>query len=127
MIKFGWAQVAIYLLTFAVFLVMYLIKKPSIKENDGDKINLGGYVFISVLIASIVKMAFSGFYIYDAMIVLIYSISTYIFYKIFTNSITVISDYGNKQVFSIEEVIGASLLVAIAVSASNSCFCYWKV
>ena len=117
MVKFGWSQVAIYLLTFAVFLVMYLIKKPSIKENDGDKINLGGYVFISVLIASIVKMAFSGFYIYDAMIVLIYSISTYIFYKIFTNSITVISDYGNKQVFSIEEVIGASLLVAIAVSS----------
>ena len=72
MVKFGWSQVAIYLLTFAVFLVMYLIKKPSIKENDGDKINLGGYVFISVLIASIVKMAFSVFYIYDAMIVLIY-------------------------------------------------------
>ena len=117
MIKFGWQQVTIYLLTFSILLVMYLIRKPNIKENDEYKINLGVYVFVSVLIATIIKMAFSGFYLYDAMIVLIYSISTYIFYKIFTNSLTVISDYGNKQVFSIEEVIGASLLIAIAVSA----------
>lgn len=39
------------------------------------------------------------------------------FYKIFVNSINVISEYGIKKVFSVEEVIGASLLVAIAVSA----------
>ncbi len=45
------------------------------------------------------------------------SIAIYIFYKIFSNSITVIKDYMKKKVYSIEEVIGASLLVAIAVLA----------
>lgn len=117
MIKFGWTQVSIYLLTFACFLAMYLIKRPGKKEGDEGNINLGGYVFVSVLVATSLKMLISGFYLYDAMLIIIYSISTYIFYKIFTNSLTVISDYGNKQVFSIEEVIGASLLIAIAVSA----------
>jgi len=117
MIKFGWTQVSMYLLTFACFLAMYLIKRPGKKEGDEGNINLGGYVFVSVLVATSLKMLISGFYLYDAMLIIIYSISTYIFYKIFTNSLTVISDYGNKQVFSIEEVIGASLLIAIAVSA----------
>ena len=42
------------------------------------------------------------------------AILTYIFYKIFANSITVIKEYGIKKAFTVEEVIGASLLVAIA-------------
>ena len=34
--------------------------------------------------------------------------------KIFSNSITVIKDYGVKQAFTVEEVMGASLLMSIA-------------
>ena len=45
------------------------------------------------------------------------SICTYIFYKIFSNSITVIRQAGVKKVFSIEEVMGTSLLLAIAFTA----------
>ena len=44
----------------------------------------------------------------------IIAIITYIFYKIFSNSITVIKDYGVKQAFTVEEVMGASLLMSIA-------------
>ena len=44
-------------------------------------------------------------------------IITYIFYKIFTNAIDVIYEYGEKKVFSIEELMGASLLIAIAITA----------
>ena len=47
----------------------------------------------------------------------LYNKSEESFYKIFSNSITVIKDYMNKKAYSIEEVIGASLLVAIAVLA----------
>ncbi|MCL2384125.1 MAG: hypothetical protein FWC79_08560 [Oscillospiraceae bacterium] len=42
---------------------------------------------------------------------------TYIFYKIFVNSLPVITEFGKKQAFSIEEVIGASLLVSISFAA----------
>ena len=45
------------------------------------------------------------------------SIMSYIFYKIFVNSISVVKEYGLKRVFTVEEVIGASLLLAISVSA----------
>lgn len=116
-VKFGWSQTAFFALTFLAFLIMYLIKKPAPSEEGEKKLNLGAYTFFSVLIASFLKMLVSGFYFYDILIVLIYSISAYIFYKIFNGSITVISDYEKKQVFSIEEVIGASLMVAIAISA----------
>ena len=40
----------------------------------------------------------------------------YIFYKIFSKSIIVVNEIINKKVFSIEEVIGATLMVSIATT-----------
>lgn len=123
-IKFGKDQVLIYIVSFLIMFVLTLIKKP--KENNYDlekdsepneKIMLGSYIAISVLFANVIKMAFTGFYIYDIMVSTIYSISVYIFYKIFVNSIDVIQKYRFKEVFSIEEVIGACLLITIAITA----------
>jgi len=62
-------------------------------------------------------MLFKGFLLYDLLFSFVLSITTFILYKIFVNSLSVIKDYGIKSVFSIEEVMGASLLLAIA---SNS-------
>ena len=45
------------------------------------------------------------------------AMATYIFYKIFANSITMIIDFTTKRAFSIEEVIGTSLLLAITATA----------
>ena len=42
--------------------------------------------------------------------------TAYIFYKIFSKSIIVVNEIKNKKVFSIEEVIGATLLVSIAAT-----------
>ena len=42
------------------------------------------------------------------------------FYKIFTNSITVVKEYGKKMAFTVEEVMGASLLVSIALYSLHS-------
>jgi len=39
-----------------------------------------------------------------------------VFYKIFTNSIGVIKEFGNHKIFSSEEVVGASLMLAIAIA-----------
>lgn len=64
-------------------------------------------------------MFFTMFLVYDLLASFVFAILTYIFYKIFSNSITVIKDYGIKQAFTIEEVIGASLLVSIAVYSLN--------
>lgn len=96
---------------------MVLIKKPVKHEEENEKIRLGGYLFLSVLLVQAVKMIFTGFYIYDLLLAITMAVTSYIFYKIFVNSIDVISKYGKKTVFSIEEVVGASLLFAIATIA----------
>ena len=46
--------------------------------------------------------------------------TTYIFYKIFVNSITVIIDFTTKRAFTIEEVMGTSLLLSITATAFES-------
>lgn len=96
---------------------MVLIKKPVKSEEENEKIKLGGYLFISVILVQLVKMIFSGFYVYDLLVAITMGVTSYIFYKIFVNSLDVISKYGKKSVFSIEEVVGASLLFAIATVA----------
>lgn len=62
-------------------------------------------------------MFFTMFLVYDLLTSFVSAMLAYIFYKIFANSITVIKEYGIKKAFTIEEVIGASLLVSIAVYA----------
>lgn len=55
--------------------------------------------------------------VYDLLLSIGIAISSYIFYKIFANSIIVISEFGRKKVYAIEEVIGASILLAVATSS----------
>ena len=116
-IKFGVSTTFMYVLSSAVLLISVLIKKPIRNEEETEQLKLGGYLFFSVLFVSITKSIFSGLFLYDIMVSLILSVSIYIFYKIFVNSLNVISEYGIKTVFSIEEIIGASLLITIAISA----------
>ena len=59
-------------------------------------------------------MIFSMFLVYDLLTSIMLAILSYIFYKIFANSITVIKEYGVKKAFTIEEVMGASMLLSIA-------------
>lgn len=62
-------------------------------------------------------MIFSMFLFYDLLASIMEAMLTYIFYKIFVNSISVIKDYGIKRAFSVEEVIGTSLLITIALAS----------
>ncbi len=116
-IKFSGKGILFYLITSAVFIAIYLIKKPERNENETEQVKLGKYLLISIIAVSAVKMIFSKIYVYDVLVALILAISAYIFYKIFVNSINVIREYGKKRAFSIEEVVGASLLLTIAISA----------
>lgn len=115
LIGFGVNGFLSYLLTTLLFIVMILILKPRYQEERNEKHKLGIYVFISAFVVQAGKMFFNIFLIYDLLASFAFAILTYIFYKIFSNSITVIKEYGIKQAFTIEEVIGASLLLSIAI------------
>lgn len=117
-IKFGINGLLIYIVSSLLVLLLVVLTKPKRNmEESNEKIKIGGHLAFSVFTVQLVYMLFTGFYFYDLLATIMISITTYIFYKIFVNSISVISEYGIKKVFTVEEVIGASLLIAISVSA----------
>lgn len=119
--KFGVNTFLTYILTSLIFVVQILIIKPKVtEENRNEKKKLGFSLFISTTLVQASKMFFDIFLVYDLLVSIMTGIITYIFYKIFSNSLTVINSFNEKKAFSIEEVIGASLLLSIAVSAFSN-------
>lgn len=117
LVGLGTDQALTYLLTSLVFIVMTLIKRPASNiEYENEKLKLGKYVFLSSFLVQVSTMLFGNFMVYDLLISVMIGISSYIFYKIFANSLIVIHEFGIKKVFAIEEVIGASILLVICAS-----------
>ncbi len=118
LIGLGGGQALTYLLTSLVLIAMTLIFRPNENEEyDTEKIRLGKYVFLSSFIVQIISRFFSGLVVYDVFESTMIAISAYIFYKIFANSLIVLNEFGIKKVFAIEEVIGASIILAICASS----------
>lgn len=115
-LKFGVGGLLGYFITSLVMIVGLFIFKPRYNEQErNEKIKIGKNIFISILLIQVFKLMISGFTIYDALSSITLSMIALVFYKIFVNSIVVLKDFYKKRAFSVEEVIGASLLLAIAV------------
>ena len=94
-----------------------MLVKPKYVTDVNEKRRLGKHVLISNLLVQLIALIFNNFMVYDLLAGIAFSIMTYIFYKIFSNAIPVITEYGVKKAYSVEEVIGASLLLAVAVTS----------
>lgn len=116
-ISFGANSLLIYFLTTLVFFIFVLMKRPTEQEEVNEQKKVGIHLFLAVLLVQVVPMFFRNFYVYDLLTSIMLAISSYTFYKIFTNSILMIKEFGNKKVFSIEEVMGTSLLLSISICA----------
>lgn len=103
-----------YLLISILFMIISVIFKGKYNEET-DKINYGVQIGLSCIIGKIIKMAFGTFLLYDLVQSIIFSIAVIIFYKIFVASVNVLKNLKIKKVFSVEEVIGTSLLIGVAV------------
>ena len=110
---------ASYFLTSLVFFATLFIIKAKKQADVNEKIKLGKNIVISIFIVKVLPMVFTSINIANLVLAVMLCILTYVFYKIFSNAINVIYEYGEKSVFSIEEVMGAGLLIAIAISALN--------
>jgi len=107
-----------YLATSLFFMVLMLLSRPGYQEDTKNEKRLLGKHLIFAVVCMQAMQLFSGSYLVaDLLTTIMEAILTYIFYKIFVNSIPVIQDISAKKAFSIEEVIGASLLVSIAISS----------
>ena len=107
-----------YFLTTLVLLATLFIIKPVYNETErNEKIKIGKNIFIATIIIQIIKLAMAGFTLYDVLSGITISIIGVVFYKIFVNATVVLQEFWNKKAFTIEEVIGASLLLSISVGA----------
>ena len=113
-ISFGTEGLLSYIFSSIVLFILTSIRKPIIREEKNEKRRIGIHLFLACTIANIVPMVFTTFYLYDFLMGLLTSFAVLLFYKIFSNSLTVIKEFEEKKVFSIEEIIGASLILAIA-------------
>ena len=116
-IKFGPNVLLTYVLTSLAFFASSLFVRHNVIEDTNEEKRLGVHLFASVLIVQIVPMFFRSFLLYDLLLAIMVAVVTFVFYKIFANSIIMIKEFRNKKAFTIEEVIGTSLLLAIAVCA----------
>lgn len=105
-----------FILSALLIIVSMLIFPPKYEEEGNEKRRLGVRIFISTLLVQASSLFFKEILIYDILSCFMFAITAFIFYKIFTNALTVITNMGEKRAYSIEEVIGASMLAAIAVS-----------
>lgn len=120
LIGVGVSGLLTFLISSLLLIAMILIFRPALQEtHKNEKQKLGIYVAISAFAVQASKMFFTMFLVYDLIASIMLGIITYIFYKIFANSIIVINQFGIKKAFSIEEVMGASLAISIALCAFN--------
>ncbi|HAB67242.1 MAG TPA: hypothetical protein DCE23_07735 [Firmicutes bacterium] len=118
LVKYGVGGALGYFLTALVLVVTFFIVKPVYNEKErNEKIKMGKNVFLSLFIIQIIQLAISGFTLYDVLSGITLSIIGLVFYKIFVNSTVVLQELWTKRAFTIEELIGASLILAISVGA----------
>ena len=116
-IGFGMEGVLSYLLISLVLVAIVFLVKPIYQgEERNEKIKLAKHVFFATLIIQLAKIGLGGFTIYDILSIISFSMIAVVFYKIFVNSINVFLGIGENRAYSIEEVLGASLLLAISVN-----------
>lgn len=115
-IGFRGSGLLIYILTSLILVAFSIFLTPKIDESTNQK-NLTPHLIVSCFIVQVLKIMMGPVLIYDVLLAVVYTIVTVIFYKIFLSSVLVIKESKIKKAFSIEEIIGTSLMVAIAVSA----------
>jgi stage II sporulation protein E len=114
----GAGSILYYVVTLLIFFATFFVVEPKYNdESRNEKVKLGGRIFVASLIVGIVKVFISGFLLYDLLVAIVNSMLIYVLYKIFANSITVITDFSKTKAFTLEEIMGASVLLTIAVCA----------
>ena len=108
------------LLTLLLVFGSLIIKAPRFNEQSNEKRKLGVRILVCSLIVQAVRFAFGEHLLYDAIYGIVFSIATFIFYKIFANAIPVITSITEKKAYSIEEVLSAALLIAIATCSMGN-------
>lgn len=103
--------------TSIIFFILVFMFKPKISLDDRNEVlKVGTRLFFASFLYNLIDNIRGVFLIYDLFLGLVIAALTYTFYKIFVNGIVVIRDWGEKKAFTVEELIAASIILAIAIS-----------
>ena len=105
------------IMTILLLTVMSLIPPKENDEYKNEQMKISIHILVSAVLVLGIKLFIEQFTIGDLLSYITFAILSVVFYKIFVNSLIVIKEFKEKSSFSIEEVIGASLLLSIAISA----------
>ena len=103
--------------TSIIFFILIFIFKPKVSLDDRNEVlKVGTRLFFASFLYNLINNIRGIFLIYDLFLGLVIAALTYTFYKIFVNGIVVIRNWGDKKAFAVEELIAASIIIAIAIS-----------
>ena len=112
----GGASILTYIITVLLFFMSFFIAEPRYNEESrNEKIKFGRRICIASLIVGVLKVIFTGFLWYDFFGAIAMSMVVFILYKIFVNAVPVLTNYYEKMVFTLEEIMGAAVIITIAV------------
>ena len=113
--RFGMGGFGIYIVEILMFVLSIFILKPIEIKMDSEKYKLGKRVVIITIITSML-MYMKKYPFYAVCEFTIFSLCLeYIFYKIFSNGINVIKNFGKSKAYSEIEIISAGVFLAVAI------------
>lgn len=96
------------------FLSVIIIKPKYAIEERNEIVKTGSKLFWSCFIVNLINNIKGTFLMYDLFMGTVISALTYAFYKIFVNGIVVIRDFNIKKAFSLEELVGSAIIIALS-------------
>lgn len=109
-----------FVLSSIIYFALVLIFRPKVAvEERNELLKTGKRLFLACFIVSFFQNVKGIVLTYDVFMALVSAALTYVFYKIFVNGLAVIKDWRIKKAFTLEELIGSSIIIAIASMAFN--------
>lgn len=109
-----------FVLSSIIYFALVLIFKPKVAvEERNELLKTGKRLFLACFLVSFFQNIKGIVLTYDIFMALVSAALTYVFYKIFVNGLALIKNWKTKKAFALEEVIGATILLAIASMVFN--------
>lgn len=110
-----------FILSSIIYFALVLIFKPKVAvEERNELLKTGSRLIIASFIVAFFQNIKGIVLAYDVFMAIISALLNYAFYKIFVNGLAIIKNWNIKKAFTLEELIGGAIILAIASIAFNN-------
>ena len=103
-----------------VYFGLVLIFKPKVAmEERNELLKTGKRLMIACFVVTFFQNVTGIVLTYDVFMAIVAATLTYVFYKIFVNGLVVIRNWKMKKAFTLEELVGSAIIIAIASLVLN--------